>query len=186
MRSRRPTRHNGVASGSIRWLAIWLATRVSFAEAPLSGRIERGRWLTIRAMGEESHRIIKTVPRRGYLFDFSISASDAGAVGVPQSYPPVEDLSPALPLPDRPSIAVLPLTNLGDDPQLEYFADGIVEDIITELSRFSDLFVIARNSSFQYKGKSVDVRTWDANSASVMFWRVAFAGAAIASVSACS
>ena len=63
-----------------------------------------------------------------------------------------------LPLPDRPSIAVLPLTNLGNDPQLENLADAIVEDIITELSRFSDLFVIARNSSFQYRRKSVDVR----------------------------
>jgi adenylate cyclase len=65
----------------------------------------------------------------------------------------------ALPvLPDKPSVAVLPFTNLSGDPREEYFSDGITEDIITELSRFSDLFVIARNSSFQYKGKSVDVR----------------------------
>jgi adenylate cyclase len=63
-----------------------------------------------------------------------------------------------LPLPDRPSIAVLPFANLSSDPEQEYFTDGITEDIITELSRFSELFVIARNSSFQYKGKSVDVR----------------------------
>jgi TolB-like protein/class 3 adenylate cyclase len=63
-----------------------------------------------------------------------------------------------LPLPDRPSIAVLPFANLSSDPEQEYFTDGVTEDIITELSRFSELFVIARNSSFQYKGKSVDVR----------------------------
>jgi adenylate cyclase len=65
---------------------------------------------------------------------------------------------PALALPEKPSIAVLPLTNLSGDKEQEYFSDGITEDIITELSRFSELFVIARNSSFTYKGKSVDVR----------------------------
>lgn len=66
--------------------------------------------------------------------------------------------APALPIPDKPSIAVLPFENLSGDPKQEYFADGVSEDIITELSRFSDLFVIARNSSFKYKGKIVDLR----------------------------
>ena len=61
-------------------------------------------------------------------------------------------------LTERPSIAVLAFANMSGDPEQEYFSDGITEDIITELSRFSELFVIARNSSFQYKGKSVDVR----------------------------
>src|SRR5262245_47033764 len=65
---------------------------------------------------------------------------------------------PALALPDKPSIAVLPFTNLSGDPEQEYFADGMVEDIITGLSRFRWLFVIARNSSFTYKGKAVDVK----------------------------
>lgn len=60
--------------------------------------------------------------------------------------------------PDRPSIAVLPFLNLSGDSEQEYFADGVVEDIITALSRFKSLFVIARNSSFTYKGKTVDVR----------------------------
>ena len=64
-----------------------------------------------------------------------------------------------LSLPDQPSIAVLPFTNMSGEPEQEYFTDGITEDIITELSRFRSLFVIARNSSFSYKGKSVDVRT---------------------------
>ena len=63
-----------------------------------------------------------------------------------------------LSLPDKPSIAVLPFTNMSGDPEQEYFADGMVEDIITELSRFQRLFVIARNTSFTYKGRSVDVR----------------------------
>ncbi len=61
-------------------------------------------------------------------------------------------------LPDKPSIAVLPFTNMSDDPEQEYFSDGIAEDIITELSRFSELFVIARNSSFVFKGKSFDIK----------------------------
>lgn len=64
----------------------------------------------------------------------------------------------ALPLPDKPSIAVLPFQNISGDPEQEYFADGIVEDIITGLSRNRELFVIARNSSFSYKGKSPDIR----------------------------
>ena len=63
-----------------------------------------------------------------------------------------------LALPDRPSIAVLPFQNMSGDPEQEYFADGIVEDIITALSRFKSLFVIARNSSFTYKGKAVDIK----------------------------
>ncbi len=63
-----------------------------------------------------------------------------------------------LPLPDKPSIAVLPFVNMSGDAEQEYFSDGITEDIITELSRFSELFVIARNSSFSYKGKSVKVQ----------------------------
>jgi TolB-like protein/class 3 adenylate cyclase len=64
----------------------------------------------------------------------------------------------ALPLPDKPSIAVLPFQNMSGDPEQEYFADGVVEDIITALSRFKSLFVIARNSSFTYKGKAVDIK----------------------------
>ncbi len=63
-----------------------------------------------------------------------------------------------LALPDRPSIAVLPFQNMSGDPEQEYFADGMVEDIITALSRFKSLFVIARNSSFTYKGKAVDIK----------------------------
>src|SRR5262249_51371499 len=63
-----------------------------------------------------------------------------------------------LPLPEKPSIAVLPFQNMSGDPEQEYFADGIVEEIITALSRFRQLFVIARNSTFAYKGKSPDIR----------------------------
>src|SRR5262249_3467455 len=62
-----------------------------------------------------------------------------------------------LPLPDKPSIAVLPFQNLSGDPEQEYFADGMAEDIITELSRYPDLFVVARNSSFTYRGKTIRV-----------------------------
>src|SRR5258707_2166593 len=71
--------------------------------------------------------------------------------------PPTETAQP-LALPDKPSIAVLPFQNMSGDPEQDYFADGMVEDIVTGLSRIKWLFVIARNSSFVYKGKAVDVR----------------------------
>jgi TolB-like protein/class 3 adenylate cyclase len=74
-----------------------------------------------------------------------------GLLSLPQNRKPLQ-------LPDKPSIAVLPFQNMSGDPEQEYFADGIVEDIITALSRFPSLFVIARNSCFTYKGKAVDVR----------------------------
>ena len=73
-------------------------------------------------------------------------------------------LGPALPLTDNPSIAVLPFANLSGDPEQEYFADGMVEEIITALSRIRWLFVIARNSSFTYEGRAVDVKEWDKTS----------------------
>jgi len=73
------------------------------------------------------------------------------------SLPPAADV-PTLVLPDKPSIAVLPFTNMSGDAEQEYFADGMVEDIITALSRMTWLFVIARNSSFTYKGKAVDIK----------------------------
>jgi len=62
------------------------------------------------------------------------------------------------PVPDKPSIAVLPFQNMSGDAEQEYFVDGIVEDVITELSRYPDLFVIARNSTFIYKGRAVDIK----------------------------
>jgi adenylate cyclase len=79
---------------------------------------------------------------------------EASAVSGPT--PAAGQLTPSLP--DKPSIAVLPFTNMSGDPEQEYFADGMVEDIITELSRFQRLFVIARNTSFTYKGRTVDVK----------------------------
>ena len=69
-----------------------------------------------------------------------------------------ERLSAAPPLPDKPSIAVLPFENMSGDPEQEYFADGMVEEITTALSRFKWLFVIARNSSFTFKGRAVDIK----------------------------
>lgn len=69
-----------------------------------------------------------------------------------------ESVKPALELPDKPSIAVLPFANMSNDPEQEYFADGIAEDIITALSHIKQWFVVARNSSFAYKGRNVDVR----------------------------
>ncbi len=78
--------------------------------------------------------------------------------GAKQPATNVIEPAPPLALPDKPSIAVLPFQNMSGDQEQEYFADGMVEDIITALSRFKSLFVIARNSSFSYKGKSPDIR----------------------------
>jgi TolB-like protein/class 3 adenylate cyclase len=80
---------------------------------------------------------------------------DRAAASIEQ---PLRASPPPLPLPDKPSIAVLPFQNMSGDPEQEYFADGMVEEIITALSRIRWLFVIARNSSFTYKGRSVDVK----------------------------
>src|SRR5215471_5906713 len=71
---------------------------------------------------------------------------------------PLSELSSAPPLPDKPSIAVLPFTNMSGDSDQDYFADGMAEEIITALSRIRWLFVIARNSSFTYKGQAIDVK----------------------------
>ena len=88
---------------------------------------------------------IATVPRVGYRFIGAVELSDRAK-------------PKPLPLPGKPSIAVLPFTNIGNDPEQESFADGLTEDLITDLSRISGLFVIARNSAFAYKGKAIDVR----------------------------
>ena len=92
------------------------------------------------ALGEHGDNLIRTVSRQGYRFDAEV-LPDADAPGQ-----------------DKPSIAVLPFENIGGDPEQEYFADGMVEEIITALSRFHSLFVVARNSSFTFKGRAVDVK----------------------------
>ena len=98
----------------------------------------------------EGHSVVVTVPGRGYrLADLTGLRSALLAEG---------SVPPQLPLPDKPSIAVMPFQNLSGDPDQEYFADGMVEEIITALSRIRWLFVIARNSSFTYKGRAVDLK----------------------------
>jgi TolB-like protein len=87
--------------------------------------------------------------------NWKLSAAQSAQVSVRA---PGASMDVPLSLPDKPSIAVLPFQNMSGDPEQEYFVDGLVEDIITALSRFKSLFVIARNSSFTYKGKAVDVR----------------------------
>jgi TolB-like protein/class 3 adenylate cyclase len=87
--------------------------------------------------------------------DWEVLAQSAAAPSAGTS-PQAANASPALP--DKPSIAVLPFENMSGDPEQDYFVDGLVEDIITGLSRFKSLFVIARNSTFAYKGKSPDIR----------------------------
>ncbi len=131
--------------------AIWDGRIVS--ESALTTRLNGAR----NAIGDsgEEQRLIRTLPRKGLRFVGNVRNEEQPTAAEDRSaQAPTESLA----LPDRPSIAVLPFTNLSGDPLQDYFSDGVVEDIITELSRFPELFVIARNSSFTYKGRAVDVR----------------------------
>src|SRR6516165_6791594 len=118
---------------------------------------------------------IQTVVGRGYRFVAEVvrldaeGASGASAIGSPvysfvlatngrESFPARRESSALLPLPDKPSIVVLPFQNMSSDPEQEFLADGIVDDVITALSRYSSLFVIARNSSFTYKGRTIEIK----------------------------
>jgi TolB-like protein len=127
---------------------VWRGRTVS--DATLSSRVNAAR----TAVGDngEAQRLIRTLPRKGIRFVGEVrEAPDLpSAAAVPEPPHPTE--------PEQPSIAVLPFTNMSGDPEQDFFADGMAEDIITALSRCSGLFVIARNSSFLYKGKPVDIR----------------------------
>ena len=131
---------------------IWEGRGVS--DSAIAARVNAAR----TAIGDNgvAQRLIKTLPRKGMRFVGAVRERDDGpaaASGVVST-----EIPPALPLPDRPSIAVLPFANLSSDAEQDYFADGMVEDIVTGLARIKWLFVIARNSSFAYKGRAVDTR----------------------------
>jgi len=133
--------------------AVWHGRIVS--EATLSSRVNSAR----TAIGDngDDQRLIKTFPRKGVRFVGEVREeveppSEPAMVAVP------DNMKPGLTEPDGPSIAVLPFQTFGSEPEQEYFSDGMVEEIITALSQMRWLFVIARNSSFAYKGKSPDVR----------------------------
>jgi adenylate cyclase len=112
-----------------------------------------------QALGDAGQTIIKTIPRRGYRFAAPVTHVAAPTPPSAEWQPTASQLNPGLPpSADRPSVAVLPFANFSGDPEQDYFSDGMTEDIITELSRFSELLVIARNSSFRYKGRAVDIR----------------------------
>jgi adenylate cyclase len=100
------------------------------------------------AFGDKGEVALKNIARPVQVF----------AVGGAKSAEPVKTTAPALALPDKPSIAVMPFQNMSGDPAQEYFADGMVEDIITALSRMKSFFIIARNSTFALKGKVFDSR----------------------------
>jgi TolB-like protein/class 3 adenylate cyclase len=106
-------------------------------------------------MGEQNLKNI-TRPMRVFAVNIGTRTSRPTEAGTRAIGPMTEPAPPALP--DKPSIAVLPFQNMSGDPEQEYFADGMVEEIITALSRIGWLFVIARNSSFTYKGKAVDIK----------------------------
>lgn len=118
---------------------IWRGTIVT--EAALTRCVMKAR----RAIGDDAADAIRTLRRHGYRFSMPVEEIRQEPGGGSQE----------LPLPDKPSIAVLPFTNLSNDPGQQYFSDGITEDIITELSRFRSLFVIARHSSFAFRDQTL-------------------------------
>jgi TolB-like protein len=133
--------------------AIWKGRTVS--DAALTTRLNVAR-TAIGDSGEGQH-LIKTLPRRGFRFVGQVQEAPNPAdeaAGSDLAQLSKEVLAP----PDKPSIAVLPFENMSGDQEQDYFADGMSENIITALSRFRSLFVIARNSSFTYKGKAVDIK----------------------------
>jgi TolB-like protein len=135
--------------------AVWSGRIV--AESTLTSHINAVR----KAIGDsgEEQRLVRTITRKGFRFVGEIKEASADRAsprsGAAKSEGPP---APALTLPDIPSIAALPFLNLSGDIEQEYFTDGVVEDIITALSRIRWLFVIACNSSFTYKGRAVDVK----------------------------
>lgn len=135
--------------------SIWGGRIVS--ESTLTSRINAAR-RAIADSGKEQ-RLIRTVPRKGVRFvgtveDAAATTAPAAAAVAPSTAPPVVPR----PIPTKPSIAVLPFLNMSSEPEQDSFVDGLTEDLITDLSRNAGLFVIARNSTFAYKGRSMDVR----------------------------
>src|SRR5262249_7615874 len=145
-----------------------LASKDALIEAAWPGLAIEETTLTVqiaalrRALGEApgGEDWIVTLPRRGYRFvGPTVTKSEAQVPEAPMADPASKSSPTTAPaLPDKPSIAVLPFDNLSGDPEQEYFADGMVEEIITALSRIRWLFVIARNSTFTYKGRVVDIK----------------------------
>ena len=128
--------------------AVWNGRFVS--ESALTTRINAAR----TALGDDgkAQRLLRTLRGRGVRFVGDVRVSRDATSSTTAEAPPT------LTLPDRPSIAVLPFANLSGDPEQEYFADGMVDDILTALSRVRWLFVIARQSSFIYKVRAADVK----------------------------
>ncbi len=129
---------------------VWPGTIVEYSNLPVQIAALRRQIDRERTEGS----CIQTVPGRGYRFIAPVTRIQAGARGDVAAFRPTA----APPLPDKPSIAVLPFQNISGEVEQEYFVDGMVEEIITALSRIRWLFVIARNSSFTYKGQAVDVK----------------------------
>jgi TolB-like protein len=136
--------------------AVWKGRIVS--ESTLASHINAAR-KAIGDSGQEQH-LIRTVARKGFRFVGDVReapASDGLHAAKSGLNTAGENAAQVLVLPDKPSIAVLPFLNLSGDPAQDYFIDGVVEDIVSALSRIRWMFVIARNSSFTYKGRPVDV-----------------------------
>ncbi|MGE0827008.1 MAG: adenylate/guanylate cyclase domain-containing protein [Candidatus Binatia bacterium] len=121
----------------------------------------KGMWQTLQVQRHKLAYRVGIVPRMALVALIFMAATAVGGRYFAVPFPNTQPLTPSpqsLPLPDKPSIVVLPFTNMSKDPEQEYFSDGITEDITTDLSKLSSLFVIARNSAFTYKGKAVKVQ----------------------------
>ncbi|HYC16256.1 MAG TPA: winged helix-turn-helix domain-containing tetratricopeptide repeat protein [Pseudolabrys sp.] len=131
--------------------SVWGGRVVS--DSTLTSRINAAR----KAVGDSGgkQKLIRTIARKGLRFVADVQLRPLGIEPQAEIHEPSRS---ALPLPDRPAIAVLPFINMSGDPEHEYFSDGISEDIITALSKLRWFFVIARNSSFTYKGKTVHIK----------------------------
>ena len=133
--------------------SVWDGRIVS--DSTLASRINAVR-RTIGDNGQEQ-RVIRTAARRGFRFVAEVNETETVTnAATPDALSQDKRGGPACH--DKPSIAVLPFSNLSGDPDQEYFVDGVVEEIITSIARVNWLFVIARNSSFTYKGKAIDVK----------------------------
>jgi len=133
--------------------AVWNGRVIS--ESAFSSRINSAR----SAVGDdgEHQQLIRTFPRKGFRF-VGVVRELANPAGQEPSEVAVNQLSPLSALPDKPSIAVLSFTNMSGDPEQDYFADGMAEDITTALSKVRWFLVVSRNSSFAYRGKPIDIK----------------------------
>jgi TolB-like protein len=132
---------------------VWNGRIVS--DSALTSRVNAAR--TALEDSGEAQRLIRTIPRKGFRFVGEVQEQSRSAAASDGRQPHQQAFQPDSPTPDRPAIAVLAFENMSGDAEQEYFCDGLSEDLLTALSKVKWFFVIARNSSFSYKGRAVHI-----------------------------